>query len=473
MHVELKKDEIFDNRFRIVKSLGRGNFSSVYLAVQTICGLKLRQVALKVFTSDVIKNEKPSEIFKDAITLLGLFDENPSPNVEQHLIHIFDGGISTVGEPYAYLVMEYVSGRSLDQVVRIHSGLPGIEGMAVELTLFFLKQICTPLAWMHSLELKAVHGDLHFGNVLVTDNDLVKLADFGLSARLPAAVTGGAIDVQAPETLLGQLGDTRGDVYALGQMWYRMLTNEKPFKSEEMDNLWAELSLLAEEINKCEKEGEKEKVEKLKKEKERLTDNCIQVNLALKKNPIVPASEFNKQLNEYLGLEDILFKCLKYWQADRYYDARDVLKALNNYGTKLPDPVDIPKPPTPPEPVVEKDMNYYIDQAIRLYNRGKFSESMQNLDEAVKLDDKSPKPYSTKAEIYLSEAVKSRDETKKLNINKAIEFVKIALQKASDVEKPGILMLLSGIYRENGELKMAGDIEKQADKLKAKHVKKK
>jgi serine/threonine-protein kinase len=82
---------------------------------------------------------------------------------------------------------------------------------------------------MHTLPRPAVHGDLKPDNVLLTPDWQVVLTDFGLAARMPVGITGGAIAYQARETLSGRAGGPEADVFSAAVMWYELLTGRHPF----------------------------------------------------------------------------------------------------------------------------------------------------------------------------------------------------------------------------------------------------
>jgi len=129
-----------------------------------------------------------------------------------------------------YMVMEWVDGRLLRQILMEKRKLP-IE-RAVDLT----KKICDALDYIHRHGV--VHRDLKPENIMVDDEDHVKLIDFGIaghegSRRLTFAKLSqlmGTPDYISPEQVKGKRGDGRSDIYALGIMFYEMLTGKVPFQ---------------------------------------------------------------------------------------------------------------------------------------------------------------------------------------------------------------------------------------------------
>jgi serine/threonine protein kinase len=128
-----------------------------------------------------------------------------------------------------YMVLEWVDGRLLRQVLNEQKKLP--QDRAIRLTL----ALCYTLDYVHSQGV--VHRDLKPENIMVGPNDQIKLIDFGIAAnagsrrltfaKLTEAM--GTPDYISPEQVKGKRGDARSDVYSLGIMFYEMLTGKVPF----------------------------------------------------------------------------------------------------------------------------------------------------------------------------------------------------------------------------------------------------
>jgi len=129
-----------------------------------------------------------------------------------------------------YLVMEWVDGRLLRQILNESKKLPPERALRIALG------VCSALDYIHSHGV--VHRDLKPENIMVDGQDRIKLIDFGLAgksgarrltfAKLTQAM--GTPDYISPEQVKGKRGDGRSDIYALGVMLYEMLTGETPFK---------------------------------------------------------------------------------------------------------------------------------------------------------------------------------------------------------------------------------------------------
>ena len=192
--------------YTIQRAAGRGGFGEVYYALSD----SGRQVALKA-----VQNYEQIELrgIQQCMNL-------KSP----HLITIFDVRHNEQGKPF--VIMEYVSGPSLADLIRQAKG-----GLGVQKTAFFLKEIAKGLNYLH--ECGIVHRDLKPGNIFYEDGQ-VKIGDYGLSKAIATSrysnqtITVGTVHYMAPEIGAGRY-DRSIDIYALGVIVYEMLTGEVPF----------------------------------------------------------------------------------------------------------------------------------------------------------------------------------------------------------------------------------------------------
>ena len=133
------------------------------------------------------------------------------------------------GRSRVYMVMEWVEGRLLRQILNEQRQLPAER--AVRITL----KICEALEYIHSQGV--IHRDLKPENIMIDAEDHIKLIDFGIAAHTGArrltfakfTQTMGTPDYISPEQVKGKRGDGRSDIYALGVMLYEMLTGKVPF----------------------------------------------------------------------------------------------------------------------------------------------------------------------------------------------------------------------------------------------------
>jgi serine/threonine-protein kinase len=129
-----------------------------------------------------------------------------------------------------YMVMEWVDGRLLRQVLHERGKLPAERAVTIAL------RICEVLEYIHKHGI--VHRDLKPENIMIDDQDRVKLIDFGIAAKSGArrltftnlSQVMGTAEYISPEQVKGKRGDARSDLYALGIMLYEMLTGKTPFQ---------------------------------------------------------------------------------------------------------------------------------------------------------------------------------------------------------------------------------------------------
>ncbi len=213
--------------YRILAKLGEGGMGEVYLARDPKLG---RDVALKVLPDEVASDpERLLRFEREARTVAALNHPNI---VTLHAVE--DAG----GTPF--LVMEHVSGRALSELIP-----PG--GLDLARLIDIAAPIAAALAAAHDKSI--VHRDLKPSNVMVTDDGLVKVLDFGLakmqepvhadiegSAQTATATLGsrvvGTVPYMSPEQLRGDRVDARTDIFSFGAMLYEMATGLRPFRGD-------------------------------------------------------------------------------------------------------------------------------------------------------------------------------------------------------------------------------------------------
>ncbi len=210
--------------YRIVERIGSGGMGVVYKAEHIHMH---RTVALKILAAE----DDRSHIFLQRFT-----SEMQALAVLRHpnIVLAFDAGEIDLpqggGKVLRYLVMEYVTGRDLEQVIL--DGGP----LAVGLACNYVRQAAEGLR--HAHEHGLVHRDIKPGNLLVTAQDEIKILDFGL-ARLcrrrctEAHAMLGTVEYMAPEQARdARTVDIRADIYGLGGVLYWLLTGQKPFPGD-------------------------------------------------------------------------------------------------------------------------------------------------------------------------------------------------------------------------------------------------
>lgn len=204
-------------RYTIISSLGEGGMADVYLGQDTILN---RQVAIKILRG---------ELSKDPITLLRFQREAGAVSKLHHpnVVEVYD-----VGEYNSrhYIVMEYVKGRTLKQLISQRGALHQEEAVDIMIQLTSAVQ--------HAHEHHIIHRDIKPQNVLVKDDGTIKITDFGIALAHDAiqltqadAVLGSA-HYLAPETTRGESINHQVDIYALGIVFYELLRGSVPFKGD-------------------------------------------------------------------------------------------------------------------------------------------------------------------------------------------------------------------------------------------------
>ena len=211
---------ILGARYRIVELLGKGGMGEVYRADD----LKLGQaVALKFL---------PKRLSTDPARLAGLMNEVRIARQVSHpnVCRVYDVG-EVDGEHF--ISMEYIRGEDLGDLIRRIGRLP--PDKAVQLA----RQICGGLAAAHARGV--LHRDLKPGNVLLDEQGVARLTDFGLAGlaedlRGPR-VREGTPAYMAPEQLAGREVSVRSDIYSLGLVLYELFTGQSPFRARTLPEL--------------------------------------------------------------------------------------------------------------------------------------------------------------------------------------------------------------------------------------------
>jgi beta-lactam-binding protein with PASTA domain len=211
-----EQGQLINDRYRILGMLGSGGMADVYLAEDLSLG---RRVALKVLLRRFADDQTFVERFRrEAKAAAGL----NHPNV----VGIYDWG--QIDSLY-YIVMEYVEGETLKDLIRRRGRLPGNE--AVGITLGLLAAI--DFAHQHGI----VHRDIKSQNILIDRSGQVKVTDFGIARAGDSSMTEagsilGTAQYLAPEQARGEPVDERTDLYSVGVVLYEMLTGRVPFKGD-------------------------------------------------------------------------------------------------------------------------------------------------------------------------------------------------------------------------------------------------
>ena len=204
--------------YRIISEIGRGGMGVVYKAEEESLN---RFVAVKLLGEHLTQDETYVKRFQREAQAAAKLNH---PNIVQ---------IYFIGEDEArhYFAMEYVSGQSLQEILRIKGKLP--PGEAVQLVL----QAASGLAAAHAAGI--IHRDIKPANLMVKRDGQLKITDFGLARPTEAATrltaTGmlmGTLAYLAPEQCLDQTIDQRADIFSLGVTLFEMVTGQRPFEAK-------------------------------------------------------------------------------------------------------------------------------------------------------------------------------------------------------------------------------------------------
>lgn len=209
--------KILANRYQITQHIGKGGMADVYLAYDVI--LK-REVAIKILKADLVD---------DSISLQRFEKEASSTTklVHPNIVDVYDVGEQ---DNEHYIVMEYIKGYTLKQLIRKRGAIPYKESV------WIMKQLASALMEAHKNEI--IHRDIKSQNVLIKSDGTIKLSDFGIAiANGDIEITSkdsviGSVHYLAPELTKGQPATMQSDIYSLGIVFYELLTGDVPFKGD-------------------------------------------------------------------------------------------------------------------------------------------------------------------------------------------------------------------------------------------------
>jgi serine/threonine protein kinase len=297
-------------RYEIVDELGKGAMGVVYLARDPLIG---RLVALKTFRIGYSVKDQDAEQFR-----IRFLREAQSAGILTHpnIVTIHDV-VEAGEEGLAFIAMEYVKGTNLKLV------LQGDKALTWQFVLDVVAQVGDALDYAHAH--RVIHRDVKPANILITENNKVKITDFGIARLDTSNLTQegqllGTPNYMAPEQIQGKEVDHRADLFSLGVVLYEMLTRHKPFHGE----------------------------------------NLTVVSHRIVYDPFTPPREYARELP--LGVEQILNRALDKEPAQRYQRARDLfdelrksLGASQGVAATLPGSPLPPVPPPPPSPPALND----------------------------------------------------------------------------------------------------------------------
>jgi serine/threonine-protein kinase len=281
----LKEGDNIQGIYEIDRFLGEGSFAEVYRVNHKFLG---RQ-ALKVFKTAETNANKIKEKLEEAV----LLSKIGHPNI----IRVFDAGIiNTTDGQRGYFTMEYVSGGTLDTWIATHE----FKRISLKDSIDIIQQICTGLSVAHKKKPPIIHRDIKPQNILINqdlDDLRIKISDFGLAKEvnpltLLASAKGTPV-FKAPECLNQNMDSCAGDVWAIGIIFYILVTRKLPFPIESRDALSSDI---------------------------------------WQKYPMVPPSEYNGRIDD--ELEKIILRALEIKLEERYPNAMAMLKDITLWKNK-------------------------------------------------------------------------------------------------------------------------------------------
>ena len=213
----LSRGQKINERYEILKSIGEGGMANVYLAHDIILD---RDVAIKVLRGDLENDEKFIRRFqREAKSVSDLSHPN--------IVEVYDVGEE---EGQHYIVMEYIDGKTLKQLVQKRGALTVPEVIDI------MSQLTDGLAQAHDAYI--IHRDIKPQNIMILDNGIIKITDFGIAMSMNATQLTqtnsvmGSVHYLPPEQASGKGATIKSDIYSAGILMYELLTGSVPFKGD-------------------------------------------------------------------------------------------------------------------------------------------------------------------------------------------------------------------------------------------------
>ena len=213
----IMKGQKINDRYQIIKTIGEGGMANVYLAYDTILD---RNVAVKVLRGDLATDEKFVRRFqREALSASSLSHPN--------IVEVYD-----VGEDNGsyFIVMEYIEGKHLKQLLKKRGNLTLTEVVDIML------QITDGMSAAHDSYI--IHRDIKPQNIMILENGLIKITDFGIAMALNSTQLTqtnsvmGSVHYLPPEQASGKGATIQSDVYSMGILMYELLTGQLPFRGD-------------------------------------------------------------------------------------------------------------------------------------------------------------------------------------------------------------------------------------------------
>jgi len=365
----IMKGQKINDRYQIIKTIGEGGMANVYLAYDVILD---RNVAVKILRGDLANDEKFVRRFqREALSASSLSHPN--------IVEVYD-----VGEDngFYYIVMEYIEGRHLKQLLKKRGKLTISEAVDIML------QLTDGMSVAHDHYI--IHRDIKPQNIMILENGMVKITDFGIAMAINSTQLTqtnsvmGSVHYLPPEQANGKGSTIQSDIYSMGILFYELLTGTLPYKG----------------------------------------DNAVEIALKHLKEKIPSIKEFDDSIPQ--SVENIIIKSTSKNIKNRYADAREMYEDLKTClldARKEEERVNLPYPDL--DEVDEKRVKRLVPEV----------EEIQEKDEikVEKIDEKNIKRKENKLLLILGIVF-----TSLVVITTAIVFLLPKLAENSDVVIPDV-----------------------------------
>ena len=213
----IMKGQKINDRYQIIKSIGEGGMANVYLAYDTILD---RDVAVKILRGDLSNDEKFVRRFqREALNASSLSHPN--------IVEVYDVGDDN-GQ--YFIVMEYIDGKNLKDLLKKRGKLTLSEVVDI------MSQISDGLSVAHDSYI--IHRDIKPQNIMILENGLVKITDFGIAMAMNATQLTqtnsvmGSVHYLPPEQASGKGSTLKSDIYSMGILMYELLTGTLPYRGD-------------------------------------------------------------------------------------------------------------------------------------------------------------------------------------------------------------------------------------------------
>lgn len=319
-----------DNKYEVLKEIGRGGMSTVYLAMDKRLN---KQWAVKEIKK--VANDKNNEIVVQSLLIeANMMKKLDHPSLPR-IVDIIDSG-KTI-----YVVMDYIEGESLDKILASSGAQP--QDKVIE----WAKQLCDVLRYLHSQNPPIIYRDMKPANVMLKPEGTLKVIDFGIAREfkehnISDTVSLGTKGYAAPEQFggMGQT-DARTDIYCLGVTLYHLVTgqnpSEPPYEMYPIRQWNPALSSGFEAIiSKCTQLNPDDRYQ-----------SCDELMYALEHYNEMDSSYRKKQkkklkmfigalsMSAVMGISGIVFNSLSTSENDKNYDLKVNISTTTNYYTKI------------------------------------------------------------------------------------------------------------------------------------------